>query len=45
MSTTNVLMAITERVSQVLAKNSEALNISKSFDMVWHAGLLFKLKV
>lgn len=48
MSATNVLMVITERVIEVLAKNSEAwavsLNISKSFDMDWYAGLLCKLK-
>ncbi len=47
-STADVLTAITETVYQALQNNGEAravaLDISKAFDRVWHAGLLRKLQ-
>lgn len=40
--TVDVLMTIMERVCQALDKNSKTWDISKSFDRVWHTGLLHK---
>ena len=47
-STADLLTVITERIHQTLDSSGEsraiALDISKAFDRVWHAGLLHKLK-
>ncbi|CAE1157727.1 unnamed protein product [Acanthosepion pharaonis] len=47
-STADVLTAITETVYRTLQNNGEAravaLDISKAFDRVWHAGLLRKIQ-
>ena len=47
-STADLLTVITERIHRVLDISGEAravaLDISKAFDKVWHAGLLHKLK-
>ena len=47
-STADLLTVITERIHRVLDVSGEAravaLDISKAFDKVWHAGLLHKLK-
>ena len=46
-SSADLLALLTEHISQVLDKRGEsrsvALDISKAFDRVWHAGLLHKL--
>ena len=46
-STADVLTVITHRISEALDRGFEsraiALDISKAFDKVWHAGLLLKL--
>ena len=46
-SSADLLALLTEHISKVLDKRGEsrsvALDISKAFDRVWHAGLLHKL--
>ena len=48
-SSADLLALLTEHISNVLDKRGEsrsvALDISKAFDRVWHAGLLHKLPV
>ena len=48
-STADLLTVITERVYRAMNRCREAraiaLDISKAFHMVWHAGLLYKLKL
>ena len=48
-STADLLTAVSDRISRPFnwsgATRTVALDISKTFDRVWHAGLLQKLKV
>ena len=47
-STTDLLTVVSDRIARALnrsgATRALALDISKAFDRVWHAGLLHKLK-
>ena len=47
-STADLLTVVSDRIAKVFSRSGAAravaLNISKAFDRVWHAGLLHKLK-
>ena len=48
-STADLLTVASDRIARAFNRSGAiravALNISKTFDRVWHAGLLYKLKV